>query len=91
MRRSESRDSFEVKAMLNALGNELAPVLPSQVIDSYRELIAVGETQVALENLCTNLDDYEIGVSEETIAAIRAVGERVGLAQRYWQRLSSPS
>jgi hypothetical protein len=88
MKRSDTRESFELKAMLNAIGNDLASSLPSLVLESYRELIDVGELKVALENLCTNLDDLEVKLSTEKVGAIRRACERLGLSTQYWERLT---
>lgn len=87
MKRPENRQSFEVKAMLNEIGNQVESVLPARVLESYRELIAVGEAQVALENLCTNLDDFDVELAPEVVADIRRACEHLGVASRYWERL----
>jgi hypothetical protein len=87
MKRSDTRESFELKAMLNAIGNDLASSLPSRVLESYRELIDIGELKVALENLCTNLDDLEVKLSAENVEAIWFACERLGLGTHYSERL----
>lgn len=87
MKRPDSRESFELKAMLNSIGNALVAALPPQAIDSYRELVAVGEAQVALENLCTNLDDLDAEVPPDLNSEIQQACERVGVASHYWEAL----
>jgi hypothetical protein len=87
MKRPDNRQSFEVKAMLNEIGNQVESVLPARALESYRELIAVGEGQVALENLCTNLDDFNLELTPEVVANIRRACEHLGVASCYWERL----
>jgi hypothetical protein len=89
MKMPESRQSFATKAMLNAIGNQVASAVPPQVIESYRELIAVGEAEVALENLCSNLIDLEVQVPQPTIAAIRDACETLGVALHWYSLLTS--
>lgn len=49
------------------------------MLASYRELIAVGEFVVALENLCTNLSDLDVQLSPDTIREIGDAGSRLGM------------
>ena len=87
MKRSDTRDSFELKAALHAVGKDVAAILASRMLNSYRELVTVGELKVALENLCTNLDDLNLSPPEETMASIRDLADRLGVASSYWEPL----
>ena len=56
-------------------------------IERVEELVQVGEFAVALENLCTQLYEYDVAVGADTVAAIAAVGASVGVEDRYWAML----
>jgi len=85
MKRPDNRDSFEAKAKLNEIGNAVAALLPQRFIESYRELVAVGEGQVALENLCSNLDDCNVPLSADLLTELRDACRRFNVAPKYWQ------
>ena len=57
-------------------------------LDGISSLLEAGEYGIALENLCTQLYEYEIGVSPENRRLLAQVGMRLGVASRYWQMLS---
>lgn len=84
--RTGTRDTFDSKAALHAIGNEVASML--RMLESFRELISVGELAVAVEKLCTNLTDMNADVSPETLASIQSAGERLAMGPRYWERLT---
>ena len=88
-RRADDSRSFAIKSDLHAIGNALEGALPADRLESFRQLVDVGETLVALENLCDNLGDDEVHVSTRVLTHIRKVGEELGLPARYWQRLPS--
>jgi hypothetical protein len=61
--------------------------LDQDEIERIEELVQVGEFGIALENLCTQLYEYDISVGEETAAAIASVGDTVSVEDRYWKLL----
>jgi hypothetical protein len=63
--------------------------LPEDDIESVEELVQAGEWTVALENLCTQLYEYDANVPEETLAMIEELGRDVGVPDRYWKMLAS--
>jgi hypothetical protein len=73
MKRPDYRRSFETKARLHHLVNELGSVLPPDRQHSIRELIDEGEGKIALEILGENLYDADIVVSAELLVEIRAL------------------
>lgn len=65
-------------------------MLPTTALESYRELVSVGEFQVALENLCTNLDDYGVVLGPDVRQALVVACKRFELSPRYWEKLDKP-
>jgi hypothetical protein len=61
--------------------------LDQREIERIEDLVQVGEFTVALENLCTQLYEYDVAVSDRTAIAIAAVGRTIGVEDRYWKML----
>lgn len=61
--------------------------LDQDEIERIEELVQVGEFAVALENLCSQLYEFDVAVGDDTVAAITAVGTSVGVEDRYWKVL----
>jgi hypothetical protein len=62
--------------------------LPTKDIEGVEELVQVGEWVVALENLCTQLYEYDIDLPTETLKLIEVLGRDIGMAARYWRVLA---
>ncbi len=88
MKRADDRQSFELKATLNGLGNALESRVPERALASFRELVGVGEWKVALENLCTNIDDCDVALDSLTARDLASLCRQVGVAPRYWEHLA---
>ena len=56
--------------------------LPGRDIDHITELITVGEQGMALEDLCTQLYEYDIAVRPATVRNLAEAGEATGLDAR---------
>lgn len=91
MKRADDRESFELKALLNSLGNALESQIPESRMASFRELVSVGEGKVALENLCSNIADYEIQLQPSTAQELVSACERLEIAPSYWEHLAQSS
>ena len=68
--------------IMDAIGD-----LPENDVEHVEELVQVGEWQVALELLCTQVYEYEIKVDKELLKMIAALGRDVGVQNRYWKVL----
>jgi hypothetical protein len=53
-------------------------------IERVEELVQVGEWAIALENLCTQLHEYDVELPAETFGLIEQLGLDIGVADRYW-------
>jgi hypothetical protein len=48
------------------------------------DLTRAGEPGVALENLCTQLEEYEIAISLALYDEIRLLGKAMQISETYW-------
>ncbi|MBB5801330.1 hypothetical protein F4560_001098 [Saccharothrix ecbatanensis] len=76
-----------VAAGLRALTIELGPLLPPDDARNTWELVDAGEYGIALENLCTQLYEYDIAVSGDHRQRFAAIGVQLGLDNHYWSDL----
>ena len=65
------------RAMDAALG------LPQRDIDSIKQHMRAGELLLAFENLCTQLYEYEVFLTETFVTSLTQVGIALGADQRY--------
>lgn len=63
--------------------------LDQQEIERVEELVQVGEFAIALENLCTQLYEYDASIDSDTATAIAQLARRVGIEDRYWKMLQA--
>jgi hypothetical protein len=61
---------------------------PEDEIDKVEQLVQVGEWRVALENLCSQLYEYDVILSPDLLTAVSEIGREVGVDERYWSVLS---
>jgi hypothetical protein len=72
--------------VLNVVAMFEAKLPPEQLAD-MSELARAGEPGVALENLATQLFEYDIAVEDEARREIEALGQTMKLDANYWNRL----
>ena len=63
--------------------------VPESQLDDMVEWTTAGEPGVALENLCTQLLEYDVVVPVEVVESLRELGTAMGIADWYWQRLAT--
>ncbi|TWU00429.1 hypothetical protein Pla108_13800 [Botrimarina colliarenosi] len=63
--------------------------LPAAQVAEMQELTKAGEPGIALENLCTQLYEYDVAVDTVRLQQIAAVGHLMGIDENYWQALAS--
>ena len=77
-----------MKAMLFTIIDSVEGTMPSDNrLQSLREMTTAGEPEVALEILCSDLDDDGVAVTAATLALIREIGQAMGIDPDYWERL----
>lgn len=64
--------------------------LPDQDIRELRSLINAGEPGVALENLCTQLYEYESSVTPQALDHLLELGQSMGMDLSRWKALLKP-
>jgi hypothetical protein len=65
--------------------------LPDEQVDDMEEDVRAGEAGIALENLATQLYEYDVPVEQQIIDEIAALGNAMKLDPKYWTRLTSKS
>ncbi len=62
---------------------------PEDEIDKVEQLVQVGEWRIALENLCTQLYEYDVKLPKDVLTTTTEIGREVGVDERYWSVLDS--
>ncbi|MEO8899916.1 MAG: MafI family immunity protein [Polyangiaceae bacterium] len=62
-------------------------LIPDEQLEDMLELAQALEPCIALENLATQLYEYDVRVSSEIAAELQALGNGMGLQAKYWERL----
>lgn len=58
-------------------------------LDELRDLTKAGEPGIALENLCTQLFEYDAVVPAEVLETFTILGRAMGLDEKHWRRLEA--
>lgn len=80
-------DMQQIENTVIAILADFGGSLPGEQLSEMRELVEAGEPGVALENLCTQLYEYDVVVSVERQREIAMVGTAMGLPESTWQKL----
>jgi hypothetical protein len=67
---------------------DAARSLPLGDLEQVEDLLQAGEQCVALENLCTQIYEYEVRLPLHLRGLLAEAGEQLGIAPRYWERLT---
>jgi hypothetical protein len=62
--------------------------VPSDQLTEMASLATAGEPGVALENLCTQLFEYDASIPPSALQRMRRLGEAMGVNPAHWERLS---
>jgi hypothetical protein len=81
-------DLLEIERRLAIVISKASGWLPESQLDDMRSLNEAGEPGVALENLCVQLYEYDIQVSEEVWDELKLLGSAMGVKEDYWEILS---
>jgi hypothetical protein len=79
----------EIEERIDGLITKSEDRLPSDLISVLRELVAAGESGVALENFCLELSDRNSYLASEELMELETVGAAMQIQPEYWQRLKS--
>lgn len=78
---------IEIQRRLQLLFDQFGGQLPPEQYEYMKELVAVGEPGVALENYSTQLFEYDVAVPSALVAEIEELGRAMGLDEKYWLML----
>ena len=82
-----------VSAMHNLVsqisGTRLPQPIPefSKYLESTIELADHGECAIALENLCSNLHEFDFPISKTTLSDIQVLAKQLNISQKYTEPL----
>lgn len=78
----------EIEAtLLNLIAECSDSTIPTTQLQDMASLVKAGEPGVALENLCTQLFEYDVRVAPGVAAQLATVGRAMGIDEKYWQNL----
>ncbi len=63
--------------------------IPKNQLDDYLLFSKAGEESIALENLCTQIDEYGIKISASVFETIRSACASEGLDSKYFEWLTN--
>lgn len=75
--------------MLDVLSKCRGIGIPNVELDDMVDLVRAGEYGVALENLSTQLFEYDVLLTPGILGAIKTLVEAMGMHDKYWTQLSS--
>jgi hypothetical protein len=81
-------DFLEIQARLIAVLRSLHGSLPESELEDMTDLTAVGDPMVALENLCTQLVEYDVTIKETVRDEIECLGQVLDVRPDYWRGLA---
>jgi hypothetical protein len=58
--------------------------LPGDQLEDMRSLVRAGEPGVALENFCTQLEEYDFVVPNDVVAELREIARLMGMTIPPW-------
>lgn len=77
-------DLPEIERRLGDVLRDASSWLPPEQIAEMSELVQAGEPGVALENLCTQLEEYDVRVPPNVVGELRALAMAMGLELSAW-------
>jgi hypothetical protein len=63
--------------------------IPADRVIDMKDLTRHGEPGIALENLCSELDEYDVAVPPALLAGLRERGTEMRIDESYWTRLKT--
>lgn len=82
-------DRAELEAsLLKLIADCSGTAIPIIQLQDMAALVKAGEPGVALENLCTQLFEYDVPVGAAVVARIARLGRAMGLDEACWVNLA---
>ena len=77
-------DLRQVEERLAALLKSAEGWLPSEQLTEMMSLVKAGEPGVALENFCTQLEEYDVAVPDHVVRELKALASAMGMMIPPW-------
>ena len=77
-------DLKETEARLDAILVGAEGWLPSEQLAEMRGLVAAGEPGIALENFCTQLEEFDVVIPADVINELMGLAAAMGMALSPW-------
>jgi hypothetical protein len=77
-------DLKETEARLDAILVGAEGWLPSEQLAEMRGLVAAGEPGIALENFCTQLEEFDVVIPADVINELKVLAAGMGIALSPW-------
>jgi hypothetical protein len=79
----------EIENKLMCLLNSLKESFPQRIVDNIYELLTAGEYGVALENICSNLLEYDVSVNKSILNEIALIGNILEISSTNWKEVET--
>jgi hypothetical protein len=76
--------SRSIEERLLAVLNNAKGWLSEEQLADMEELVRAGEPGVALENLCTQLEEYDVAVPDAVVDELRGIAAGMGMRLSSW-------
>jgi hypothetical protein len=80
-------DANEIEQSLFEVIDTFAGQLPAEQSQNMRDLVKAGESGITLENLCTQLYEYDVTPDSVIIGKLRDLGVAMRIDPTYWELL----
>jgi hypothetical protein len=77
-------DLREIEERLERLLSNAKAWLPERELEDMLSLVRAGEPGVALENFCTQLEEYDIAVPHDVAVELRELASAMGMRSSRW-------
>jgi hypothetical protein len=77
-------DLREVEKRLEGVLSNAKTWLPEREVEEMLSLVKAGEPGVALENFCTQLEEYDIAVPRDVAVELRSLAFAMGMRASRW-------
>jgi hypothetical protein len=81
-------DLRHVEERLSLLLKKASGWLPPEQLADMTLLVNAGEPGVALENFCTQLEEYEVAVPADVARELKEIAETMGMTVSPWVQAS---
>jgi hypothetical protein len=74
----------EAEERLSVVLTNSAGLLPADQLADMQSLVRAGEPGVALENFCTQLEEYDVAIPEKLVHALKEIASLMEMSLPSW-------